>query len=143
MSTAESCMTSSLDRLFLGFFALFLATLLGVAAFLEPSPTGFGTHQKLGLPPCTFQWLLGIRCPACGMTTSWSHLMHGHLIASLQANSAGCLLGMLALWATPMLLYKSWTGIEFQSGWFGKSTLVMLCVCLGVAVVEWLIRILT
>ncbi len=77
------------------------------------------------------------------MTTSWSHLMHGQVIAGLQANSAGCLLGMLALWATPICVYKSWTGVEFKSGWFGRITLIMLFVCLGVAVIEWLIRVLT
>ncbi len=41
-------MTSSPERISLGCIAFFLATLLGIAAYLEPSPTGFGTHQKLG-----------------------------------------------------------------------------------------------
>ena len=56
---------------------LTLVSLLAVAGSLQPSPAGLGTHEQLGLPSCTFRWLFGMRCPSCGMTTSWSHAMRG------------------------------------------------------------------
>src|SRR5947209_2100708 len=45
-----------------------LIGLLATAACLTPSPRGMGTHQQLGLPPCTVVQWFGVRCPSCGMT---------------------------------------------------------------------------
>src|SRR5687768_15883893 len=45
-------------------------SLLVVASMLQPDSRGMGTHEQLGMPPCTFLFLTGIRCPSCGMTTS-------------------------------------------------------------------------
>ena len=76
--------------------------LLATAACLRPDPRGQRTHEQLGLPPCTFRTLFGIRCPACGMTTSWSHLMHGQPAQALRTHVVGTvsavavLLGSLA-----------------------------------------------
>jgi hypothetical protein len=47
-------------RLLVGLGA-FLLAMLAAAAWLQPDPRGFGTHQQLGLPPCTFQALFGNR----------------------------------------------------------------------------------
>lgn len=71
--------------------------LLVTAGQLEPSPNGMGTHQQLGLPPCTMRMLAGIRCPGCGMTTSWSHFMHGQWRESQAANLGGFLLAIYCL----------------------------------------------
>ncbi|MEM9368402.1 MAG: DUF2752 domain-containing protein [Planctomycetota bacterium] len=68
---------------------------LVTACFLQPASAGLGTHQQLGLPPCSMRFLLGIRCPACGMTTSWAHFVRGAWLASLQSNAAGFLLAAL------------------------------------------------
>lgn len=75
--------------------------LLAIAAMLSPSPRGLGTHQQLGLPPCSLRVLAGLRCPSCGMTTSWSHMMHGQVIESFRANSGGALLALVAAVAGP------------------------------------------
>jgi hypothetical protein len=45
---------------------------LGIARWLEPSPQGFGTHQQLGLYPCTFLAWTGHPCPMCGATTTFA-----------------------------------------------------------------------
>lgn len=90
--------------------ALGLATLLGIARWLEPSATGFGTHQGLGLPRCTIVELFGVRCPSCGMTTAWANLVRGHIGWSLQANVGGCVLAALALLVTP------WLGVSCCAG---------------------------
>jgi len=45
---------------------------LGVAAWLEPATEGHGTHEQLGLEPCTFLALTEAPCPMCGATTTFS-----------------------------------------------------------------------
>ncbi len=77
--------------------ALLPLSLLAVARNLQPSTSGLGTHQQLGFPPCTLRVLAGIRCPGCGMTTSWAHFTRGDLHSSLASNSGGCLLAIYSL----------------------------------------------
>jgi hypothetical protein len=77
------------------------------------------------------------------MTTSWAYLVRGRLWSSVEANSGGFLLGLLSIWAAPICAYKCWTGIEFESGWFGRISIVMLVVVFSVTLLDWLIRILT
>jgi hypothetical protein len=61
-----------------------LLALLVTASRLTPNPRGMGTHQRLGLPPCTIIAVFGFRCPSCGMTTSWAHLMRGNVSESFR-----------------------------------------------------------
>ncbi|MEX2559584.1 MAG: DUF2752 domain-containing protein [Pirellulales bacterium] len=83
---------------------------LVVALWLEPSPTGLGTHRQLGLPPCTSIWLFGIRCPSCGMTTSWSHAVRGDWSSAVGANTAGALLAALTMLGGPWLMLSAARG---------------------------------
>jgi hypothetical protein len=87
-----------------------LLALLATAAWLEPDPRGIGTHQQLGLPPCTFQKMFNRPCPSCGMTTAWSHFVRGHLLSSVEANLGGTLLALVALIVGPWLLVSAWRG---------------------------------
>jgi hypothetical protein len=93
----------------------FLAPLV-VARCLVPDPRGLGTHQQLGLPPCTFRVLFGRPCPACGMTTAWANVLRGRLPAALRANVTGTLLCGLDLAAV------SWLGLSVLRGrWLGGA----------------------
>jgi len=68
------------------------------------------THRQMGLPPCTFKVISGLPCPSCGMTTSFSLLMHGDLWHSLQANAVGTLLALVGLayvpWSLASVVWK-------------------------------------
>lgn len=79
-------------RCVLAVWSLFLLAGFALALHLEPDARGFGTHQQLGLPPCTVRVLLGIPCPSCGMTTSFSHFIRGQFVEAFHANAAGLLL---------------------------------------------------
>ena len=102
MEPVQAATSSVEDRLHLdprqqfwaAMLGCFLIGLLLITRFLSPSSSGMGTHQQLGLPSCTFDSLFGIRCPTCGMTTSWSHFMRGELAASWAANPGGTCLAM-------------------------------------------------
>lgn len=77
--------------------ALVPLTLLITAGTLNPAEKGLGTHQQLGLPPCSLRVLAGIRCPACGMTTSWCYFARGNWLASMKTNAGGFSLALLCL----------------------------------------------
>jgi hypothetical protein len=120
---------------------LVLVTLLITAACLTPSRRGMGTHQQLGLPPCSMVQILGVRCPACGMTTSWAHLLKGQVFSSLRANAGGTLLGLAALALAPWSLLTALRGRWF---WVAPRDEVLLMVSLTIAavtIVDWLVRV--
>ena len=48
------------------------AIVLGVAFWLDPDPSGVGTHTQLGLKPCIMLSMMGLPCPMCGMTTTFA-----------------------------------------------------------------------
>jgi hypothetical protein len=85
-----------------------------VASRLTPNAAGMGTHQQLGLPPCTIVMFWGMRCPSCGMTTSWALATHGRLLAAAQANAGGLLLALVAAtmgpWSLVAGLRGQWIG---------------------------------
>ncbi|HEV3136766.1 MAG TPA: DUF2752 domain-containing protein [Pirellulales bacterium] len=128
----------------------FLAALVGagllamlVLAFqLRPDPRGWGTHEQLGLPRCTFLAWVGKRCPACGMTTAWANFVQGRPIAALQAHVAGTLLAVLALAASAAVLVVSVRGkkLAWQPGETAVAGLAMAMV--GLILLEWTFRLL-
>lgn len=63
--------------------------MFGVGLYLTPDARGHGTHQQLGLPPCTIHFLTGRPCPSCGLTTSVSALLHGQFALAWRANPMG------------------------------------------------------
>ena len=68
-----------------------------VAMRLDPNPSGLGTHRQLGLPPCTALVLWDIRCPMCGMTTAWAHLVRGRVFDAMRCNLGGVAVAALAV----------------------------------------------
>ena len=111
-----------------------------VAFQLTPEPGGIGTHQQLGLPPCSIRLLYGIRCPACGMTTSWAHLTRMQVIAALSTSVAGTLFGLITTVAVPTLAWMSMVGkgIHEITSWGFAIGLVLVLV---IALIEWIMRI--
>ncbi|MCX7924968.1 MAG: DUF2752 domain-containing protein [Fimbriimonadales bacterium] len=71
------------------FLLLGVVVMFGVGAYLTPNPVGHGTHQQLGLPPCTIYFLTGRPCPSCGLTTSVSAIVHGQFALAWKANPMG------------------------------------------------------
>jgi hypothetical protein len=78
-----------------------LIAVFGLAIWLKPDARGMGTHRQLGLPPCTFLLVTRLPCPSCGMTTSFSHLVRGQVVESLQANPIGTLLAAFCMVMVP------------------------------------------
>ena len=127
----------------LGVFGLgvMLLVVLIVAFWLQPNPAGLGTHTQLGLPGCTMVTLLGIRCPGCGMTTSWAYTLKGDLTSAIRVNVGGVLLCFLAMATFPFLMWTGIRGRPFETRWFTQIAVTVLLIAIFISIVEWLIRL--
>lgn len=118
-----------------------LISLLIVAAVLRPNPRGMGTHRQLGLPPCSMVVLAGIRCPSCGMTTSWSRVMRGNLVGAVRANSGGTLLALAAIASGPWLVVSGLAG-RWKFCCPDERTLVWIgLIIIAVTLIDWTLRL--
>lgn len=139
-SNSQTTTLTPRHRLAVAALGLALLVPLLVAVSLEPAAEGHGTHQQLGLPPCTFYVVFGWRCPTCGMTTSWAHLVRGQVVRAVEANLGGTLLAALAMIAVPWLLWSAARGRWL--GWVPTYTAWawILASAMSVALVEWGVR---
>jgi hypothetical protein len=120
---------------------LVVLALLATARTLHPSPLGYGTHQQIGLPPCTSVAILGLRCPACGMTTSWSYATRGQWVNAWNANAGGLTLVVIALAYIPTFCYYVARGYWSRHGWLSFSLALSLSAALLAAAGQWLTRL--
>ncbi len=110
-------------RCLLGLSALVLISGYAAAARLQPctdsgQPLLLGVHEQLGLEPCVFLKQTGLPCPTCGMTTSFSHLMHGHWRWAWQAHPFGTILAVAGWLFTAGLLAAAVLGKgPYLNGW--------------------------
>ncbi len=75
-------------------FAMACAVVIGfvvLGVFVGADDRGYGTHERLGLPPCGLMALAGIPCPGCGVTTSVALAAKGRFIDSFVNQPFGLL----------------------------------------------------
>lgn len=130
-------------RLLLVLYGLVVAIPLVVACFLTPDPDGkgYGTHEQMGLPPCTFTTATGVRCPSCGMTTSWAYFVRGRVDRAILSNSGGTLLALIASISAPWALA---TGVSGRFLWVKPEDVAIAWatgLVLVVTLVDWVIRL--
>ncbi|MEL6895392.1 MAG: DUF2752 domain-containing protein [Planctomycetota bacterium] len=123
-------------------FSIGLVVLLVTAACLQPSARGMGTHHQLGLPPCTSVVLFGIRCPACGMTTSWAYFMNANPISSISVNAGGFLLALMSVCVIPLLLYFGISGHRMPLQLL-QTLLYSLMLIIAITAIDWTYRLMT
>lgn len=98
--------------------SLALGAVLIACAATAPSPSGRGTHQRWGLPACLICQVSGrTRCPSCGLTTAFCHILRGQIAQAQNCNPAG--LPIFGLWlaavgycAAIALVGKRWLAQE-------------------------------
>ncbi|MFI5309247.1 MAG: DUF2752 domain-containing protein [Polyangiales bacterium] len=89
------------------FWATVLAAALAVLAlsrFLQPDPSGFGTHTQLGLPPCAFRAITSLPCPTCGLTTAFAYMARLQITSAVRSHPLGLPLFALDVTAVPLSL---------------------------------------
>jgi hypothetical protein len=124
--------------------ALGLSAVFSVAWWLTPyqedgTPKRNGTHQGLGLPPCTFLVQTGVPCPACGMTTSFSLLVRGDVLNSLRANWVGTLLASVGMLFIPWGLFAVIRGRTPFVRSLESVLIFFLCSLLVLMLLRWAI----
>src|SRR3954453_9805228 len=82
-------------RLFAFAVAMGCLGVLVIAAKLNPSGTGLGSHRQLGLKECQFEAQTGVPCPTCGRTTSFADFVRGQIFASLWVQPMGTVLALI------------------------------------------------
>lgn len=105
-AAANAARTGRVVRAGLLVVAVGLACVFAAAFWINPyapdgTPRTMATHTQLGMPPCNFVVMTGKPCPACGMTTSFSLLVRGDVLASMRANWAGTVIAVV--WAFMMV----------------------------------------
>lgn len=107
---------------------------------VEPSERGFGSHQALGLPPCSIRIWFGIRCPSCGSTTAFANFVRGRWLTALDNNAAAVGLALLCAALVPWGLCSAATGRM----WRINDPLLVLVWTMGVlcviSVTQWGVR---
>lgn len=73
-----------------------MVLVLLLAWWLSPDPRGYGTHEQLGMPPCTAELLFNLPCPFCGMTTSFALMAHQRWKDAFLVQPAGAI-GFVAM----------------------------------------------
>ncbi len=72
-------------------------SILVLAAWLSPNPEGLGTHTALGLSPCVVWSALGVPCPMCGVTTTFSLMADFRPLAALINQPFGVVLFVITV----------------------------------------------
>ena len=132
----SGCPVGPIARCILALMCLILVSGFLTALSLEPDPRGFGTHQRLGLPPCSFRMFFGIHCPTCGMTTSFAHFVRLDLTGSFKAHRVGPFLAGFCLMMVPWSALSAVTGRTWKVETPDKAvvyTLAVTCVLLAIA----------
>jgi hypothetical protein len=128
-------------RIIAGIVAVSCAVLLGVAAWLTPSPTGLGTHGQLHLPSCGWITLADLPCPTCGMTTAFARAADGDILGSFAAQPLGALLALATAITLLASVYIALTGSRLASAFgrvWGVRTAWLLA---GTVVFSWAYKI--
>ena len=117
---------------------------MGFAVLLtvEPDSRGFGTHQRFGLPPCTFKMMFGIPCPSCGGTTSVAHFRARRMAAGPSTNSAAFCLAVAATLFVPWSWLSCWCGRTVGVSAPADTLLWGMIFLSVVALAQWVVRLL-
>ena len=103
--------------------------IIGLAGWLDPDPTGVGTHMQLGLNRCVLLQELNLPCPMCGMTTTFALMADLQWLAAFQNQPLGVVLFFLTCMvaivsATELIKPRSlWSTIS--TGLYGKEVTVL------------------
>jgi hypothetical protein len=89
-----------------------LAVLVAMRVLLTPDPDGYGTHEQLGLLPCSAPRWFGVPCPGCGVTTSVTWFVQGAPLRSLVVQPLGFSLALAGSLALPLALLATVRGID-------------------------------
>jgi hypothetical protein len=120
------------------------AALLGLVVFalwVPPDPRGYGTHERLGLPPCAAMELWNVPCPGCGVTTSLALAAHGRLLASFLNQPFGCALALAVPCAFVFALVQHARGRDLRRELERRPALPFVIAIVAFVAASWLYKL--
>ncbi len=130
------------DQIQYGVVIALAAATLGLARYLRPSARGFGTHEQLGLPACTFLKLTGIPCPSCGLTTSFAHAAHWHWLESFVAQPFGFVAFCLTALSIPLAFYLLYRRVVWEQLLHARAANRIIYALLVFYLLSWCYKII-
>jgi Protein of unknown function (DUF2752) len=106
-----------------------------------PDARGYGTHEQLGLPPCTMMEVTGIPCPGCGVTTSISLAVHGHLVAAFLNQPFGLLVALTIPLFTGWAVWSHVAGRDLYRALTGRNASRWLVPAVALLLAAWVYKI--
>lgn len=122
-------------------WAFVLTAGFALAAALEPDPRGYGTHQRLGLPPCSVRLWFGVPCPSCGGTTTFALFVRGRWSLAAASNPAAFGLALLSTLMIPWSLYSAAVGRTWRVPHPDLAALWVLGLFCAVSLGQWLVAL--
>ena len=119
-----------------------IVVVFGIASWLTPDPRGFGTHQQLGMPACSFQLITGIQCPHCGLTTSFSWFIRGQFEKSFRTNPAGFILAFVSVGILIWIILINIRGAFVITNAPGRIALFGFGIWVVLSIVVWVFKVL-
>ena len=112
------------------------------ARLVTPSPQGVGTHEGLGLRPCSFLRWTSIPCPACGGTTAFTLMARGRVREALLTSPLGAAtFAVLVVLLIPLARIVTGRSSPLITQLLGRPVLLVRPI-IGLTVVSWLVVIL-
>jgi hypothetical protein len=116
-------------------------SVLVTARWLEPDPTGVGTHVQLGLPPCAFLYFTKLPCPTCGLTTSFAHMARLQVTQAFQAHWLGPPLFALTAVTVALCAWGCAAGMTIANAIERLRLARLVAIIAAAAVIVWVVRL--
>jgi len=120
-----------------------VAMVFAFGAWLTPDVAGHGTHEQLGLPPCSMKMFTGKPCPTCGYTTAFSHVAHGQLGRAMTVQPAATLLAGAVVFAGAVGAFVMITGRDvadrFRPLWRARTLVIVGLIVAAGWLYKWIV----
>lgn len=118
-------------------FLLWLGVTLIGAFVLHPAKSLHGTHTQLGFPACYSVIIFDRPCPGCGLTTSWTSVLHGDFGHAFAAHALGPIIYVLFTLSALACLFAVIRGYRIRTetrfATIALGTMIVLFLVYGIA----------
>ncbi|MDI9638903.1 DUF2752 domain-containing protein [Kamptonema cortianum] len=125
-------------------FLVWLSVTVIGAFVLKANPDGHGTHTQLGLPPCASVVFFDRPCPGCGLTTSWTHVLHGHFVESFRVHALGPIIYLGYTISALLSGFGYWKTLRFrvELTWISRLLIATLVVFITFGMIRFAAQVL-
>lgn len=132
-----------IDRLIAVTVVLAAGFFLWVLICVVPDARGHGTHEALGMAPCSWPLDYGAPCPTCGVTTAAAHLVHLSPIKALVVQPFGAVLTGFSLVLAVIALLSLLRGRSFIGRVASWPLPTLILGAAALLLLSWLYKYLT